>query len=49
MKDISIGDFEPWIDLTNLESGEHEVTVHMKKVDGITINSTAKIKVTMDE
>lgn len=49
VKDISIGDFEPWIDLTNLESGEHEVTVHMKKVDGITINSTAKIKVTMDE
>lgn len=49
VKEISIKDFEPWIDLTNLESGEHEVTVHMKKVDGITINSTAKIKVTIDE
>ncbi len=49
VKDISIDDFEPWIDLTDLESGEHEVTVHMKKVDGITINSTIRIKVTLKE
>lgn len=49
VKEVSISDFEPWIDLTNLESGEHEVTVRMKKVDGITINSTAKIKVTLKE
>ncbi|MDD7112992.1 MAG: CdaR family protein [Lachnospiraceae bacterium] len=49
VKDISIDDFEPWIDLTDLESGEHEVNVHMKKVDGITINSTIRIKVTLKE
>lgn len=49
VKDISIDDFGPWIDLTDLESGEHEVTVHMKKVDGITINSTIRIKVTLKE
>lgn len=49
VKDISIEDFEPWIDLADLDSGEHEVTVHMKQVDDITINSTPKIKVTLKE
>lgn len=47
VSDVTIEDFSPWIDLKNLEEGEHEVTVHVKEKDGIGINSISKIRITL--
>ena len=45
--DVKIEDFSPWIDLKNLEEGEHEVSVHVKEKEGIGINSISKIRITL--
>lgn len=47
VKDLKITDFEPWVDVTDLEEGEHTVRVHVKEVDGVTVSSTTKITLTL--
>ncbi|MCD8018027.1 MAG: hypothetical protein LUF92_00085 [Clostridiales bacterium] len=49
IKDLSISDFSPWIDITDLEEGEHTVAVHVKDVDGVTVVSTGEITITIAE
>lgn len=42
-------DFAPWIDVEGLEEGEHEVTVHVREVEGITVEDTATVKITLGD
>lgn len=46
---LKISDFEPWINVEGLGEGEHELTVHVKEVEGASVEQTAKIKVTLGE
>lgn len=39
--------FAPWIDITGLSAGEHEVAIHVKDLDRMTVGSTAKLKITL--
>ncbi|MDO5147114.1 MAG: CdaR family protein [Eubacteriales bacterium] len=47
IKDVKIEDFSPWIDISNLDAGEHAVRVHVKDVDGITVSDTGKVKISI--
>lgn len=47
VKGLSIKDFNPWIDINGLEPGTHEVTLHVKDVDGVSVGATTKIKITL--
>lgn len=49
VSNLRIKDFEPWINVDDLEDGEHELTVHVKEVEGAVVEQTAKIKVTLGE
>ncbi len=49
VNNLKISDFEPWINVEGLEEGEHELTVHVKELEGTTVEETAKIKVTLGE
>jgi YbbR domain-containing protein len=42
-------DFAPWINVEGLEEGEHEVTVHVREVEGITVEETAAVKITLGD
>ncbi len=44
---VKISDLEPWIDLSDMESGPHEVKIHVKGVEGLTVQSTSRIKITL--
>ena len=46
---LRIGDFEPWINLEGLEDGEHRVTVHVKEIEGVIVEQTARITVVVGE
>lgn len=46
---INIESFQPWIDLSGLEEGTHEVSIHVKEKDGIDINSTSRIWITLSK
>lgn len=45
VKKMTINDFDPWIDLSGLEEGEHTVKIHVKKVKGITVEDVSSIVV----
>lgn len=45
VKKATVKDFEPWIDLSNLEEGEHTVKVHVKKTKGISVEDISTIVV----
>lgn len=47
VKDLKITDFTPWIDVTDLEDGDHTLRLHVKEVDGVTVNSTTQITLTL--
>ena len=47
IKSMKITDFTPWIDVTDLEEGEHTVRLHVREIDGITVNSTPRITFTL--
>ncbi len=47
VKELEVKDFAPWIDIQGLGAGEHEVSVHVKDPDHITVDSIAKIKITL--
>ncbi len=46
---VKISDYEPWIDIEGLEDGKHELTVHVKEVEGTVVEKTAKVVVTLGE
>ena len=47
MKELKITDFTPWVDVTDLESGEHTLRLHVKEVDGVTVDSIPDITLTI--
>ena len=47
VKGMKITDFTPWIDVSDLEEGEHTVRLHVREIDGITVNSTPQITFTL--
>ena len=47
IKNLKITDFSPWIDISDLEEGEHTVRIHVLDVDGATVSSTVQIKLTI--
>lgn len=49
INNLRISDFDPWINVEGLEEGEHELTVHVKELEGVTVEQTAIIKVTLGE
>ena len=49
VNDLKVTEFEPWIDVTDLEAGEHELALHVKEVDGVTVSSTVSIKLTLKD
>lgn len=49
VKGLNIEDFDPWIDINGLEPGTHEVILHVKDVDGVSVGATTKIKITLKE
>lgn len=42
-----VGDFDPWIDLSGMEEGEHEVKIHIKDLDDYSELGTTSIKITL--
>ena len=42
-----VTDFDPWINLSGVEEGEHEVKIHIKDRDGFTELGTPSIKITL--
>ena len=42
-----VGDFDPWINLSGLEEGEHEVKIHIKDLDDYSELGTTSIKITL--
>lgn len=44
---VKIKDFTPWIDISGLEEGEHQLSIHVKEVKGVTVNDTSDIKITV--
>lgn len=49
VKGLEIKDFTPWIDVNGLGPGTHEVTLHVRDVDGVSIGATTKLKITLKE
>ena len=49
VKGLDIKDFTPWIDVNGLEPGTHEVSLHVKDVDGVSVGATTKLKITLKE
>lgn len=47
IKNLKIADFSPWIDISDLEAGEHTVRIHVLDVNGATVSSTVQIKLTI--
>ena len=47
LRDLKITDFAPWIDVSGMYEGEHEITVHVKEPEGITVNSVPEISITV--
>lgn len=47
LRDLKITDFAPWIDVSGMDEGEHEITVHVKEPEGITVNSVPEISITV--
>ena len=43
VKNLDIKDFVPWIDINGLEPGTHEVSLHVKDVEGVTVGATTKL------
>ena len=46
---LSIKDFDPWIDVTDLEEGTHSVKVHVKDVEGVVVDKITKISIMLTE
>jgi ATP-dependent Lon protease len=40
-------DFDPWINVEGLEAGSHDMTVHVKEVEGVSIQETPTIGITL--
>lgn len=49
IQELKTEDFSPWIDVSNLEEGEHTVTLHVKEPEDITVNAVPKITITIGE
>ena len=49
VKGLKIKDFTPWIDVNGLEPGEHEVSLHVRDVEGVSVGATTKLKITLKE
>ncbi|MBQ9155634.1 MAG: hypothetical protein IJ137_02510 [Eubacterium sp.] len=49
IQSLKIGDFDPWINVEGLEEGRHELTVHVKEIEGAAVEQTARITVTLGE
>lgn len=49
VKGLNIKDFTPWIDINGLEPGTHEVPLHVREVDGVSVGATTKLKITLKE
>lgn len=45
---VRISDYAPWINVEGLEEGEHELTIHVKEVEGTVVEKTAKVKVVIE-
>ena len=48
VKELKIADFTPWVDLSDLDEGEHSVRIHVKEVDGVTVNATPRVTLTIE-
>lgn len=48
VKSLKISDFTPWVDVSDLEEGENTVKLHVKEVDGITVNYTPRFTLTIE-
>lgn len=46
---MKITDFAPWINVEDLEEGQHRLAVHVKDVEGVTVDSTSYVTVTLGE
>ncbi len=47
VNNAKIADFTPWIDLSGLEEGTHDLNIHVKDVEEISELSTSTIRVTL--
>ena len=48
-KKLTILDFAPWIDVTDLGAGTHTLRVRVKDVEGVTVEKTPKISIMLTE
>lgn len=44
-----ISDFDPWINVEDMDAGQYELAVHVKDIEGITVDATSYITVTLGE
>lgn len=49
IKAVEVKDLAPWIDISGLEEGEHTVKIHAKEKEGIAINDTSSIQITLSK
>lgn len=47
VNNAKVGDFDPWISLSGMEEGKHEVKIHMKDLDDYTELGTSSIRITL--
>lgn len=48
VKGLKIADFAPWVDVSDLEEGESTIKLHVKEVDGVTVNATPRLTLTIE-
>ncbi len=47
ISDLKIKDFDPWINLQDLDEGSHTLTLHLKELDNVEIESKSDVNVTL--
>lgn len=49
MEDLSVKDFAPWIDIKGIEEeGTHNMNLHLKDIDGITIKDKTEVGIVLE-
>ncbi len=49
IKGLSISDFDPWVEIGDLDEGEHTIRLHVKEVEGVSVTSTPYVTLTIEE
>ncbi len=49
VKGVSVSDFDPWVEVGDLDEGEHTVRLHVKEVEGVSVTDAPTVMLTIEE